>query len=136
MKEAIDGSLVCEGLLLRDHFCGNELKRQGHGREQDENGVDDRSVTEARRSEIASNRNVVGEIDSGVEPGTGKQDDAAGNDARLQRLSGLDNRTYHCEWVSMRCLKELHLSQAFSICSGDSLYSSDAIIAAMAAQAG
>jgi hypothetical protein len=93
-------------------------------------------MTKTLRSEVSRDRNVVCEIDSGIEAGAGKQDDAAGNNARLQRFSGLDNRTYHSEWVSMRFLKELRLSQAFSICFGDSLYSSDAIIAAMAAQSG
>src|SRR5580700_2581208 len=105
MKETIDGGLACGRLLLGDHLCSNELKRQGHCRQQDEDGVNDRGVAEALWPKVSRNGNVVREIDSGVEPRTGKQDDAAGNDACLQRFSRLDNRTHHSEWVSMRFSK-------------------------------
>ena len=113
MEETIDGGFVCRRLLLGNHFCSDDLERQGHGRQQDEDGIDDCGVAEAFGSEISRNGDVVCEIDPGIEPGPGKQDDAAGNDACLQGLSGLDNRTYHSEWVSMRFLKELRLSLAF-----------------------
>ena len=95
MKKTINGGFICGGLLLGDHFCGNELKRQGHSREQHKDGIDHGGVAKAPGAEIPGHGNVVREIDSGVEPGAGKQDNTAGNDARLQRFSGLANRTYH-----------------------------------------